>query len=311
MTVVSPPALLRFWRELRAAAPDADDMIMSGIAANKSGYHNSRENHLDDRPNDYSIQLAVDKLGDPEHASAIDITFKSAQAGRFGTIAKYSRRLYNAYKARDPRLFYRGERVWREFFGNIDTDREVEGWSLYRGRAASSDGSHLWHIHQSPHRKFANNWDALKGALDIMLGRPIVPAPPPITEPPGDEDDMPSVEEIWGKKFLEYVDQDGNNKRDPRTVADILYLTNEAVVRLVEAQKARELAEQGRDAAQDRQLSQLNDTLAEIRTLLGTLVTAFGRVEAHIASNSEQLGQHLLNEARENAGHDAPEGGSS
>lgn len=180
----SPPSLQRLFRELKAGAPkaDADKMILSGIAVGKNGYHDSRENNQRNDPDNYSIQLSLDKQGRSDLAAAIDITFSDAQKSDFRTIDKYSSRLLDAYKAKDPRLFYKGERVWREFFGNADLDREVEGWSLYRGRAASSDSSHLYHIHQSVHRKFADNWDAVKGVLDIMLGKPL-----PTPEPGDDE----------------------------------------------------------------------------------------------------------------------------
>ena len=181
----SPAALQRFFRELKAQAPkvDGDKMILSGIAVSKGGYHDSRENNQRNHPGNYSIELAVDKFfGPADCAAAIDITFSDAQKSDFRTIAKYFKRLRDAYIRRDPRLFYKGERVWRECFGNADLDREVEGWSLYQDKAKTSDESHQYHIHQSIHRKFADNWDAVKGALDIMLGKPL---PNPI---PGDDD---------------------------------------------------------------------------------------------------------------------------
>lgn len=37
---------------------------------------------------------------------------------------------------------------------------------------------------------------------------------------------------VWDRKFLEYVDNDGNAVRDPRTVADTLYLTQMEVHQL-------------------------------------------------------------------------------
>lgn len=196
MTVISPPALEWFFAELKRRAPadDAAKMILSGIAVAKGGYHDSRENN--ERRygigGNYSIELELDLQGAPFHAAAIDITFTDAQKSRFETIAKYFRRLLDAYRARDPRLFYKGERVWRECFGNADLDREVEGWSLYQGKAKTSDSSHLFHIHQSVHRKFANNREAVAGAVDIMLGVPM-PKPEPVDPP---EDPMPTAEDI-------------------------------------------------------------------------------------------------------------------
>lgn len=186
----SPVTLGRLVREFLAAEPDARN---SGIAAAKGGYHNSRENHLHPTASngghagDYSIQLTVDKAGASDAAAATDISFDSARLrSDFRTIAKYSSRLMAAFQARDKRLFYQGEAVVREFFGNTDLDRAVEGWSLLHNKAVSSDATHQWHIHISFHRKFVDNWDAVKGVLDVLLARPI-PKPPVVKPPTGDD----------------------------------------------------------------------------------------------------------------------------
>jgi hypothetical protein len=46
----------------------------------------------------------------------------------------------------------------------------------------------------------------------------------------GEDMDMPTVDEIWSKRFKEYVDEDGNRVRDDRTVADIIYATHRGVI---------------------------------------------------------------------------------
>lgn len=178
----TPDALWRLWSEFDDAEPQA---VFGGIYANKRGYHNTRNNLRNQgRWSDYSIQAAADKRGPGDKAAAVDITFRDAQASRFGTIAKYTRRVINAMRDRDKRLFHGGAAVWREVFGNADLDREVEGWSLYRGYAVSSDSSHLWHIHLSCHRQFVENEDAVEGMLAILLDKPVViPAPKPDPEP--------------------------------------------------------------------------------------------------------------------------------
>jgi hypothetical protein len=164
----NPAPLVKLYEEFAKHEPQA---VFGGIYANKSGYHNTRANHLKSRPNDYSIQAALDKQGPADKAAALDITFKDAQKSDFKTIRVYTKRLIDAMKKKDSRLYYKGEAVVRECFGNADNDREVEGWSLYRGYAVSSDSSHLWHLHISFHRKFVNNWDAVKGVLDVLLAR--------------------------------------------------------------------------------------------------------------------------------------------
>lgn len=168
----NPSALLRLWNEFEKVEPDA---LLSGIFAAKSGYHNTRANHLADRnggdPDDYSVQSSLDKAGPSDKAAAIDITFKTAQRSDFRIISKYCKRMMNAMEDRDERLFYGGKPVVREFFGNTDLDRDVEGWSLYRDRSATSDSSHLWHMHISFHRWAVENWAAVSGVLAILLGQ--------------------------------------------------------------------------------------------------------------------------------------------
>ena len=46
----------------------------------------------------------------------------------------------------------------------------------------------------------------------------------------GEDEDMPTVDEFWAKQALEYVDEDGNQVRDKRTVLDILYASHRAAV---------------------------------------------------------------------------------
>ncbi len=136
---------------------------LGGIIARKPGYHNSRD-HLTSR--DYSVgQFVVDRVGPANLGSAIDWTFPDAQGGDYKSIKKYSKRLMDAGRANDPRTVY-----MREFYGNADDDREVEGWDFTKDRAASSDSSHLWHIHISIHRKYINDKTAMEAILSILSG---------------------------------------------------------------------------------------------------------------------------------------------
>lgn len=136
---------------------------LGGIYANKPGYHNKRENLPS---SDYSVgQFAVDRVGPADEASAIDLTFPDAQGGNYSTISKYSKRLYAARNEGDERT-----KFMREFFGQIDSDRSVEGWDYSKNRASSSDSSHLWHIHISIHRKYINSVTAMRAILSILKG---------------------------------------------------------------------------------------------------------------------------------------------
>lgn len=138
-------------------------------------------------PRDYSIQAGLDKVGSAYYAAATDITFRSAQRSDFDVINRYTDRLIDAMKRRDDRLFWKGQPIVRECFGNADPDRQVEGWSLYRGYAVTSDPSHRWHLHISFFRAFVNNWDAVSRVLDVLLDRQPPPPEPEIDEE-GDDD---------------------------------------------------------------------------------------------------------------------------
>lgn len=160
------------WPGLKALAPASE---LGGILARKPGYHNSRD-HLP--PTDYSVaEFAIDRMGPADEGSAIDWTFPNAQAGDFATIARFSRLLLAAGRAGDPRAY-----PMREFFGNADGDRQVDGWDFAKRRPSSSDSSHLWHIHISIHRKYIDDPAAMRSILSILSGS--VPAtPPPVPTP--------------------------------------------------------------------------------------------------------------------------------
>lgn len=153
---------------------------LGGILARKPGYHNSRDRLPG---SDYSVaQFKVDRQGPANESAGVDWTFPEAQGGNYTRISKYSKRLLAAGRAgdNDPRTVY-----MREFFGNSDTDREVEGWDFSKNRAASSDSSHLWHIHISIHRKYVNDPRAMQAILSILKGESVATwagrGKPPVT----------------------------------------------------------------------------------------------------------------------------------
>jgi hypothetical protein len=255
----NPSALLRLWEEFSAAEPKA---VFGGIYAAKGGYHNTRYNHQHGihggKPGDYSVQTGADLRGPADKAAALDLTFSDAQKSDFRTIAKYTTRLISAMKARDERLFYRGKMVVRECFGNSDTDRAVEGWSLYRGYAVSSDPSHQWHLHISFFREFVENWDAVKGTLEVLLGQPVDKPAPPAQD--NDEDDMPTAQEIaqavWSLSM------------DPRATADRIgapELSTTQKIRMDDALVEVRARIADTDAAQDDQYADLQRKLSAVR----------------------------------------------
>jgi hypothetical protein len=134
-----------------------------GIYAAKPGYHGTRNGNL---PTNYSVIQPPDKLGPATKAAAYDWTFPEAQRGDYSRISVYSARLRAAGVANDPRTD-----GWREFYGQADEDSEVEGYDFYFNRPASSDSSHLWHIHLSELRQFLDDLNNKQAMLSILKGQ--------------------------------------------------------------------------------------------------------------------------------------------
>jgi hypothetical protein len=157
-------AMWYFWTEFKKIEPTVQ---LGGIYANKPGYHNTRAANSS---TNYSVILPPDKLGPSDKAAAIDLTFPDAQAGNYSTIARYSSRLLKS--GQDPND-NRGNYL-REFYGNADFDNSVEGWDFYYARSATSDTSHLWHIHISFLRKYVTSLTAMDSVLSILRGDPVL-----------------------------------------------------------------------------------------------------------------------------------------
>lgn len=176
--------LWNLWEGFEAIEPI---VVLGGIYAPKSGYHDTRDANP---PTNYSVaQYPIDRQGPGDKAAAIDLTFPDAQAKppRYGTINKYSQRLLAAGQAgrdADPRTVY-----MREFYGNIDTDSEVEGWDYARHGAATSDTSHLWHIHISIHRGYVTDPEMTRAVLSILKGETVA-------QWRGEDSDMQEVR-VW------------------------------------------------------------------------------------------------------------------
>jgi hypothetical protein len=150
------------WLQLQLLAIGS---TLGGIYANKSGYHNTRAANLLSWPGNYSIRLALDLLGPSDKSAALDWTFPEAQRGDYRRIALFCARLLAASQARDPRL-----RGLREWYGQADADAAVEGWDLADHEPASSDSSHLWHLHLSFWRAYVGSMAAMAGVLSVLAG---------------------------------------------------------------------------------------------------------------------------------------------
>lgn len=160
MAYATTSAMTDFVSALLSLSPGSQN---GGTYANKPGYHNTRAGNL---PTNYSVVDAVDKLGPSDMCAAVDWTFPDAQSGRYATIIKYTNLLLASAKdQQDPRLNY-----MREFYGQADQDTQVEGWDTRYGRAATSDPSHLWHIHFSFSRATVTDPKAFAAVLSVLRG---------------------------------------------------------------------------------------------------------------------------------------------
>jgi hypothetical protein len=189
-----PDTLWWLWLVMRAHV--GNDLELGGIYANKSGFHNTREGNSKNYPGNYSIRDKINQFGPKDMAAAIDLTFRSAQSGKYTNIDKYtSRLLSSALNKADPRL----DLFVFEFYGQADNDVHVEGYNEYKEEAASSDTSHLWHLHISAIRGEINDWWGVWALYTVLIGltaaqwRASLPQPPKPTTPPKPPAGEPNV----------------------------------------------------------------------------------------------------------------------
>jgi hypothetical protein len=194
----------RLRRPRAAAGSKGDNQHLSGAHRSQEWIRNSR--YATNRT--YTVQSGLNST-QVRHISGFDMVpgeWGSAQNQRL--MIEQTRRLLAAM---------RGGRLdeVRELFGTTNGST-VTGWNNVTNSFASSDSSHLEHWHLSIDRRHCANRRLMERIVAIALGE--------------DDEDMPTVDEIWAKRFAEYVDEDGNGIRDMRTVADILYATHRAAL---------------------------------------------------------------------------------
>ncbi|GGM27286.1 hypothetical protein GCM10011608_10030 [Micromonospora sonchi] len=279
---ISDP-LWRMWTEFDAAEPTA---LLGGILALKPGYHSYRSRLPG---SDYSSgrDVAADKRGSAELASAIDLTMSTA------AMIRYTRRLDVAARARDPRLYTDRGPVLREFIGTKD-GRTVYCYVLVGGRALGvgadagpdpgRDKSHLWHLHLSVIRRFAADAAALDGLLSVMHGETLDAwrrrtAPP--TAPPTVKDASMQLTD----KIRLIADRDVTYSQPTTTVEGVLASTNYYVI-------------QGRDVL----LAQLAASRLREEAILAAVTG--GDSDAVLRAVAEQ-GDRIVAEVRETATADA------
>lgn len=132
--------------------------VLSGIlgdAAHTYGYHRGR-NYVSS--SDYSVQQADDRAGNGEAASALDINLSPAD------MKLVTSRLISATDVRDPRLL-----SLREFFGTVN-GTTVTGKDVRTRNWVTSDNSHLWHVHLSFYRRWADAGAELQNIASVITG---------------------------------------------------------------------------------------------------------------------------------------------
>lgn len=159
MSEYAPASIRGVFDRLCALRPHVE-WTLSGIVGDPNhtyGYHRARAALPED---DYSVVLPMDKQGPEWAASALDIKPPDEEHQ-----ARLTRRLLRAARSRDPRL----TRAVREFYGSAD-GTTVAGWDLPTGRAATSDDSHLWHVHLSFYRLNLARPALLAPVADVLAG---------------------------------------------------------------------------------------------------------------------------------------------
>lgn len=126
-----------------------------GDSAHDYGYHRGR-NYVG--YGDYSAVLPPDLGGDGEAACGLDVSLPPDQ------MSAATQRLLNAVSSGDGRTA-----AVREFYGTVD-GYNVVGWDQAYACPATSDSSHLWHIHISVYRQWANDHAVLLPIADVMNG---------------------------------------------------------------------------------------------------------------------------------------------
>lgn len=141
---------------------------LSGIYANKKGYHNTVNANLKTWPNNYSIKLPLDLVKiNRDKARAIDLTMSDSE------MVKWTKRMRDsALNSTDDRLG-----AVKEFYGTLD-NKSVYGLSKDSvdgtWQRSSADSTHLWHGHTSIFTSFVNNWKMLAPLLSVWSGETVL-----------------------------------------------------------------------------------------------------------------------------------------
>jgi hypothetical protein len=152
----APDAILNAWNIVKTAMPQAE---LGGIQSNTgAGYHPSRN---EVPPSDYSVQQPYDQGGNPNAASALDITLRNP-----ADMALVTQRMIDETQANGDTGLLRG---CRSFFGTVN-GYTVTGMDVPGRYWVTSDPSHLWHLHTSGKRNNADDTGAWADIASVVTG---------------------------------------------------------------------------------------------------------------------------------------------
>lgn len=157
MAEYAPAAIRATYDKIEAAIPAATLSGIQGDSAHDYGYHRGR-NYVSG--SDYSVQQSDDQKGSGDAACGLDISFP---ADWMKTVTKRLIAAVDAGEA-DGRLL-----ALREFYGTTD-GYTVTGRDVRTGYWVTSDDSHLWHVHCSIYRRWADDEDTLAGIAAVITG---------------------------------------------------------------------------------------------------------------------------------------------
>lgn len=180
MSARAPEAVWALWYEIKKQVPSA---VLSGIVGDvrhSFGYHLARR---DLSSSDYSVVLPRDKMGAGDCASALDVSLSPA------LMKAVTSRLFVAARAGDARLY-----ALREFCGTLNGDTTA-AYDLHSKSASYGtwDSSHLWHVHLSFFRAYADSTSALLPIANV-IGGAAAPRPAPKPAPNAPAWPLPSRE---------------------------------------------------------------------------------------------------------------------
>lgn len=237
------------------------DSANGGTFTDKPGFHNAGQNLPDhgegNLKTDHSIRHAPNRSGPwwRTKTAGHDWTFRSAQAGDFRIITKYTSRLINAMK--DPNDLRPDDTYWYTL-GQADNDRVVEAYHENTNEImTSNDLTHLWHRHDSFRRNIVGSFAHMWRALTIDMGwtyaeylKSIAP-PKPAAPAPIREDVMATADDV-AKAVWAHLEEDPYDTATPkRRVRTGTYL------RYVQGLHVALAAVQDRQDALDAKLDQI------------------------------------------------------